>query len=118
MKYHGAVLVMIGVMMILSVVAWAQQNLDKGADMIQLNLDRAMAEVDFPHHVHQNVVNDCDACHMTFPMAAGIIEEKITRREFRKQQIMNDVCLDCHRAMKTAGQSTGPVACNQCHIRR
>ena len=117
MKSRSLMLVMIVLMAMLS-VAWAQQNQEKGADRIQLNSGGAMAEVPFPHHLHQNVVNDCNVCHKAFPMTSGIIKEKIARQELRKQQIMNGTCLECHKAMKNAGEKTGPVACNQCHIRK
>jgi cytochrome c-type protein NrfB len=106
----------IGFVALLS-LAGAQQNPENGADIIKLNLGGAMAEVTFPHHAHQNVVNDCNVCHSVFPMTPGIIKEKITLQELRKQQVMHGTCLECHKAMKTAGDATGPVVCNQCHIR-
>lgn len=98
-------------------LAGAQQNPENGADIIKLNPGGAMAEVTFPHHAHQNVVNDCNVCHSVFPMTPGIIKEKIILQELRKQQVMHGTCLECHKAMKNAGEATGPVVCNQCHIR-
>ncbi len=117
MKKHILLFIVISFIAMLSVVG-AQQELEKGADRIQLNSGGAMAEVTFPHHRHQEVVNDCNACHSVFPMAPGIIGGKIAQQQFRKQQVMNETCLGCHRAMKKAGETTGPVACNQCHVRK
>lgn len=99
-------------------LAGAQQNPERGAGVIKLNSGGAMAEVTFPHHVHQNAVNNCNACHSVFPMTPSIIKEKISLQEFRKQQVMNGTCLECHKAMMKAGETTGPVVCNQCHIRK
>lgn len=102
---------------VMAVGAGAGKSLEKGADIINLNPGGAMAEVAFPHHAHQNAVSDCNICHSVFPMTPGIIKKKIMLQELRKQQVMNGTCLECHKAMKQAGEATGPVVCNQCHIR-
>ena len=53
MKNHKVLIAAIVLIAMLS-AAWAQQSQEKGADIIQLNPDGAMAVVTFPHHAHQN----------------------------------------------------------------
>ena len=34
-----------------------------------------MRDIHFPHHRHQNALDDCDVCHDLFPAKAGSIAE-------------------------------------------
>ncbi|HCY85825.1 MAG TPA: cytochrome C [Desulfobacteraceae bacterium] len=72
-------------------------------------------EVDFNHHLHQAVVEDCSVCHKDFPQEKGALEATKKIGQLKKKQVMNDTCLKCHRAKKKAGEKTGPVSCKQCH---
>lgn len=117
MKKYVTLFIVIGSVTMLSLVG-AQQNTEKGADIINLNHGGAMAEVTFPHRLHQEAIDDCTACHAVFPMTPGIIKEMIVSQQLRKQQVMNGTCLACHKNMAKSGEATGPVSCNQCHVRK
>ena len=44
---------------------------------------------------------------------------KSLKREgaLKKKQVMNTLCIKCHKAEKKAGNKAGPVTCSQCHVR-
>jgi len=93
------------------------EDQNKGAETIQLN-GGALPEVTFPHRLHQTVLGDCNACHDLFPKAPKAIKELINNKTLQKQQVMNGKCIACHKAKQQAGAETGPIACNQCHVRK
>jgi nitrate reductase cytochrome c-type subunit len=71
--------------------------------------------VAFPHHQHQNLIDDCNACHDIFPQTPGSIKDLIADEKLKKKQVMNKTCLACHKAKKKAGEKTGPTKCSACH---
>ena len=71
--------------------------------------------VDFNHHLHQAVVNDCQVCHKDFPQEKGSLEAAKKAGILKKKQVMNKTCVKCHRTKKKAGEKTGPVSCKACH---
>lgn len=71
--------------------------------------------VDFNHHLHQTLINDCQVCHKDFPQEKGALEAAQKTGSLKKKQVMNDTCLNCHREKKKAGEKTGPVSCKACH---
>jgi cytochrome c7-like protein len=73
--------------------------------------------VDFPHHLHQSAIGDCNACHSVFPKTAGIIKELKIQKKLKKKQVMNKTCIKCHKEKKKAGVKTGPTKCSQCHVK-
>ena len=73
--------------------------------------------VDFPHHLHQNAIGDCNACHSVLPKTAGIIKELKIQKKLKKKQVMNKTCIKCHKEKKKAGVKTGPTSCSQCHVK-
>ena len=73
--------------------------------------------IDFPHHQHHSVIKDCNTCHDVFPQTAGSIKDLKTKGELKKKQVMNKTCLKCHKAMKKAGEKTGPTKCSACHVK-
>jgi len=95
-------------------IAVAVQN--QGAKDINLDGGKK-GDVDFPHHLHQNAIADCNACHGVFPKTAGIIKELKIQGKLKKKQVMNKTCIKCHKAKKKAGEKTGPVKCSQCHVK-
>ena len=73
--------------------------------------------VDFPHHMHQDALADCGACHDLFPKSPGAIQEMKSSGSLKKKQVMNSKCIACHRKLKEEKQASGPVKCGQCHTR-
>ncbi len=93
----------------------AQQ--DKGSEIVIFEKDR-MPQVTFDHHMHQEKLdNECSACHDLFPMQAGIIKEMIAEEKLKKQQVMNEKCVKCHKDRKKEGLAAGPTSCTACHVR-
>jgi hypothetical protein len=73
--------------------------------------------VPFPHHQHQDKLGDCEICHSVFPQKAGIIKELKAQGKLKKRQVMNKLCIKCHRQKKREGIKTGPTTCTKCHIK-
>lgn len=94
----------------------AQAQADKGAAMMQLESGRLPA-APFPHRLHQETIDDCNACHSMFPQKRGAIKELQAQGKLKKQQVMNKNCIACHKERKMAGKSAGPVSCTDCHAR-
>jgi cytochrome c7-like protein len=95
-------------------LAVAVQN--QGAKDIKLDGGQK-GVVDFPHHLHQSAIGDCNACHSVFPKTAGIIKELKIQKKLKKKQVMNKTCIKCHKEKKKAGVKTGPTKCSQCHVK-
>lgn len=88
-----------------------------GAEIVVFEKGK-MAQVAFPHHLHQEKLNnDCNACHDLFPMKGGVIKEMIVQEKLKKQQVMNSKCIQCHKDRSQAGLSAGPTKCTACHVR-
>jgi len=71
-------------------------------------------DVSFPHKLHQDKLNDCEACHKLFPKEAGAIQKLIAAGTLKKMQVMNN-CKSCHKEAKDKGQTAGPTSCKGCH---
>ncbi len=71
--------------------------------------------VNFPHHRHQNKLEDCNICHSFFPQEADAISRLKKEGKLVPKQIMNKLCIKCHKAEKQAGHSHGPTTCSKCH---
>jgi hypothetical protein len=100
--------------LLIAVLAFAVDN--KGAEQIELyGGDRG--NVPFPHHQHQNIIQDCKTCHEVFPQEKGSIERLKADDQLNPKHVMNKLCTKCHREKKKAGEKSGPVTCKQCHIR-
>jgi len=94
----------------------AQAPADKGAAIMQLESGRLPA-APFPHRLHQETLDDCNACHSMFPQKRGAIKELQAQGKLKKQQVMNKNCIACHKERKMAGKPSGPVSCTDCHAR-
>jgi hypothetical protein len=88
---------------------------NKGPEKITLNIGGERGEVHFPHHRHQNKLGDCNICHAFFPQEQDAIERLKKDGKLVPKQIMNKLCIKCHKAEKQAGHSAGPVTCSKCH---
>ncbi len=95
-------------------IAFAVQN--QGGKDIKIDGGKK-GVVEFPHHQHQNQIDDCNKCHGVFPQTPGSIQVLIADGKLKKKQVMNKTCLKCHKTMKKAGEKTGPVKCSACHIK-
>ncbi|MBU4345491.1 MAG: cytochrome c family protein [Desulfobacteraceae bacterium] len=73
--------------------------------------------VNFPHHLHQNAIGDCKACHDLFPKTAGTIKDFKEQGKLKKMQVMNKICIECHKLKEKAGEKAGPTKCSQCHVK-
>lgn len=74
-------------------------------------------KVHFPHRMHQENLGDCSICHSVFPQVSGSIEDLKAKGEIEKKQVMNMLCIKCHKAEKMAGNKSGPTTCSKCHVR-
>jgi len=74
-------------------------------------------KVPFPHRSHQDVLGDCTLCHSMFEKQPGIINKMKSDGELKKKQIMNVLCIKCHKAEKEKGNPAGPTTCSKCHVR-
>jgi len=99
-----------------SMVVMASENSEKGAPNITLDGGKK-GNIDFPHHMHQDNIRDCNVCHDLFPQQPGVIQYLKNQGKLEKKQVMNKKCLECHRAKKKAGKKTGPTKCSECHIK-
>jgi hypothetical protein len=91
---------------------WAEQN--KGAEQMVLD-GGSSGPVPFAHHRHQAVVVQCAGCHDLFPQAKNSIATLIAQGQLANKQVMNKLCIQCHKAKKKAGEAGGPTSCTQCH---
>ena len=73
--------------------------------------------VPFPHLRHQTGLRDCQVCHALFPQERLSIERLKSEGQLVKKQVMNTLCIKCHRAEASAGNPSGPKTCAQCHVR-
>ena len=104
----GAVLVLFA----LSAAATAAQ--DKAAAQMTLK-GGVIGDVAFPHQSHENALGDCNACHELFPQEKGAIADLQSKGKLKKQQVMNEQCIACHKDYESAGKAAGPTSCSACH---
>lgn len=120
----GAVALLIGI--VLAILAWtipsmavdkAPSTENKGAAEMKLD-GGSRGLVPFPHRLHQERLKDCQSCHATFPQTTGSIEALKAQEKLPPKQVMNKLCLSCHRAEKAKGATSGPTTCSKCHVRK
>jgi hypothetical protein len=110
---HFAVVVLV-LMLAAGLSIAAVEN--KGPEQIILN-GGERGGVHFPHHRHQNKLGDCNICHTLFPQEKDSIDRLKKEGKLVPKQIMNKLCIKCHKAEKQAGHTAGPVTCSKCHHR-
>lgn len=93
----------------------AGQN--KGAKEMKLD-GGSKGEVPFTHSKHQERLGDCNVCHSFFPQSPGAIDANKQKGDLEKKQVMNKLCIKCHKEEKKAGKAYGPVTCSKCHVRK
>ena len=74
-------------------------------------------EVPFTHSKHQERLGDCNVCHSLFPQSSGAILANKKKGDLKKKQVMNTLCIKCHKTEKSKGNAYGPVVCSKCHVR-
>ena len=88
----------------------------KGAEQIDINTG-SKGLVPFPHRGHQIGLGDCNICHQNFPKEKDSILGLKKAGQLKPKQIMNDLCIHCHRDLRKAGKPGGPTSCNKCHTK-
>lgn len=99
---------------LLTTAALSGEN--QGAGQITLQ-GGSRGTVLFPHRQHQETLGDCALCHTLFPKEAGSIEKLKDQGGLTGKQVMNTLCIKCHRAEQKAGNKSGPTMCSQCHVK-
>ncbi len=100
------------VLLVLSAAALAAQ--EKPAAQMTLK-GGAIGDVAFPHQSHEKALKDCNACHSLFPQEKGAIADLQGKGKLKKQQVMNEQCIACHKDNESAGKAAGPTSCSACH---
>lgn len=113
MQFKTILIAVVGILMAISIGVAAQNS---GAEKIVLEGGKT-GNVSFPHKLHQENLNDCDACHSAFPQEEGSIAKLKAEGKLEKKQVMNTQCLKCHRDAKKAGNPSGPTGCTSCHTK-
>ena len=101
-------------LLVLSMAAIVTASANNGAEKITVD-GGSKGEVEFTHKNHQDRLEDCMVCHDVFPQELGVIKKMKSEKKLKRKQVMNDVCLACHKADKKAGKAYGPTSCNKCH---
>lgn len=114
MKLKTCVLALI--VMGLAAGLYADGDADRGSQDMSLYGGKR-GNVPFPHHLHQDTLGNCDACHTVFAQESGIIETLKKEEKLRPKHVMNKLCVKCHREQAKAGNPSGPRSCNACHIK-
>ena len=89
---------------------------NKGAENIQIE-SGSKGTVPFPHRTHQERLGNCNICHVLFPQESGSLTRLHKTGQLRPKEVMNKLCVNCHKAERKAGNKTGPTTCSKCHIR-
>ncbi len=100
-----------------STIAVSLATENQGAENIVLDGSKR-GKVHFPHRQHQKNLEDCQICHSVFPQEPGAIKKLKAQGTLKKKYVMNKLCTKCHKAMKKAGQPSGPTKCSKCHIKQ
>jgi len=88
---------------------------NKGAQEIQIE-SGSKGTILFPHRTHQNKLENCNICHTLFPQEPRSLTRLKETGQLRPKEVMNKLCVSCHKAEKKAGNKTGPTTCSKCHI--
>lgn len=99
----------------LAAVAFAAQNL--GPETLTLSGGKS-GDVPLKHRKHQDALKDCNLCHEQFPQKGGAIDQLKADGKLKGKEIMNKLCIKCHREKKREDVATGPTSsCRQCHVK-
>ena len=100
-------------LMLAASVALAELNAGKEAMILS---GGKPGDVAFPHKLHQDALQSCDACHSMFGQQTGAIQAQVAAGELKPKQVMNS-CTNCHRQEAAEGRTSGPTSCKGCHSR-
>lgn len=100
-------------LMLAASVSLAELNAGDGAMILP---GGKPGDVAFPHKLHQDALQSCDACHSMFGQQAGAIQARMAAGELKPKQVMN-FCISCHRQEAAKGSKSGPTSCKGCHSR-
>ncbi|SDT84952.1 cytochrome c3 family protein [Desulfobacula phenolica] len=114
MKTLKKIVILVSVIFFSSIFCVFAQN--TGKKTILLNGGKK-GNINFEHHMHQTIINDCLICHSFFPQKSGSLDESKDSGTIKAKQVMNTVCIKCHREMKKAGKHYGPLQCSGCHTK-
>lgn len=107
--------VLVAILGVFSVtIGLAAEN--KGAEKIQID-GGSRGAVPFMHRTHQDRLKDCNICHSMFPQEPQSVARLKESGQLKPKDVMNKLCVKCHKAEKSAGNNAGPTTCSQCHIR-
>ena len=98
----------------ISTIGLAVEN--KGAEKIQID-GGSRGAIPFMHHAHQDRLGDCNVCHAMFPQEPQSLARLKESGQKKPKDVMNKLCIKCHKAEKTAGNKAGPTTCSKCHVR-
>ena len=102
---------------ILIVLSIASAGMNNGEEHKEL-AGGSRGKVPFPHRMHQENLGDCNICHAVFPQTSGSIEDLKASGKIEKKQVMNKLCIKCHKEEKRVGNKSGPTTCSKCHIKQ
>lgn len=112
MKKRDLSILIAAIMLFSTALVVSAEN--RGGEVLKID-GASKGEVTFPHKEHQDNLKDCKICHATFPQEAGVIKKMKDNKELKRKQVMNEVCLKCHKEYKSEGKEHGPINCNGCH---
>jgi len=113
MKGNLLVIILAAAILVAGGVAMA---VNRGPANINVN-GGSRGTVPFPHAQHQDRLKDCTVCHSTFPQETGAINTLKADGTLKPKQVMNTLCIKCHKQEKKAGKPHGPLTCSKCHVR-
>lgn len=104
---------MITGIMIEAVIASGNENGPKSMDLF----GGTRGKVPFPHQKHQIKLDDCNACHALFPKTGNAISVSMKSGRLKSKQVMNKLCIKCHKTEQKNGNPSGPTTCSKCHVK-
>ena len=107
-------IVLLAAAALMAAIAVAAEN--KGADQISIN-GGSRGNISFSHRAHQERLNDCNICHSLFPQESDSLNQLKKSGGLTPKQVMNKVCINCHKAEKKAGNENAPTTCSKCHVK-
>jgi len=104
-------LTIITIIFLSSFAVASEQN--RGSENMVLEGGR-MGKIPFPHHIHQNVLGDCNNCHNLFPKTSKSIKKLKVEGKLKKKEVMKH-CRKCHKLKAKNKEKAGPTNCKGCH---
>jgi hypothetical protein len=106
-------LTIIAIILIFTIPCLSASEQNQGSENMVIEGGR-LGKVPFPHHIHQNTLNNCNYCHNLFPKTLNSIEKLIDEGKLKKKEVMNN-CRECHKQKAENNEKAGPTNCKGCH---